>query len=88
MRHDVVNGLLLAVLEEADVLLRELSYHLGEEVERVGLVLGICICAADYIDYAPNGVGLSQGLEEGLVLAELIECSARVQRHVKIIVLV
>ena len=72
MRHDVVNGLVLTVFEEADVLLRELSYQLGEEVEGVSLVLGICICAADYIDYASNSVRLSQGLEEGLVLAELI----------------
>ena len=88
MRHDVVNGLLLALLEKADVLLRELSYQLGEEVERVCLVLGICICAANHIDYASNNVGLSQGLEEGLVFAELIECSACVQRHVQIIVLV
>ena len=64
MRHDVVDGFLFAVFEEADVLLGELCHQLGEEVEGIGLVLSICIGAADDIDYAANDIGLGQGLEE------------------------
>lgn len=85
MLHQVVEGLLLSVLEEARVLFRELVDHLGQEIEGVVLVLGVFISAADDLDDFLHDIGLCQNLEEAFVLAEIDQNGACVQSHMKVV---
>ena len=77
--------LFFAVLEKAAVLLHKLGDESGEEIERVWLVLRVCIGRGHHEDDLADNLRLRQNLEEGLVLAEIVECRTRVQGHVQVI---
>ena len=61
--------------------------HLGEEVERIGLVLLVSIGAADDPDNAADHLRLGEDLEEALIFTEVVEGLGRVEGHVQVFVL-
>ena len=85
VRHEHVDGLLFAALKERILLLTELGDDLREEVHGVDLVLRVCIHAADDLNDLFERLRLRQQLEEGLILAELGQDLARVERHVHVV---
>ena len=72
-------------LEERILLLTKLSDDLSQEIQGVDLVLRVCIHAADNLNNLLEDLRLSQQLEEGLILAELGQHLACVERHVHIV---
>ena len=72
-------------LEECILLLTKLSDDLSQEIHGVDLVLRVCIHAADNLNNLLEDLRLSQQLEEGLILAELGQHLACVERHVHIV---
>ncbi len=77
--QDLVKGILLAVLEKADVLLTELGQNLVEEVESVWLVLCVGVCADNYGDNFFEDLWLSQNLEKCFIFSEFAKNSARIK---------
>ena len=84
MRHQHLDELVLAPLEESVFLLSELSHDLSQEVESVDLVLSVCIHAGHNLDDLLERVLLGQQLEECVVFAEFSENLARIERHVHV----
>ena len=82
-----LESLLFLVFEEACLLLDELSDDLSQEMQRVLLVLSICILACRGIDDSLEDLWLNQKLEEGLVVAELVKNARRVEGLVQLVLI-
>ena len=82
-----LESLLFLVFEEACLLLYELSDDLSQEMQRVLLVLSICILACRGIDDSLEDLWLNQKLEEGLVVAELVKNARRVEGLVQLVLI-
>ena len=85
MRHHHFDRLFFIALEERILLLTKLSDDLSQEIHSVDLVLRVCIHAANNLNNLLEYLWLSEQLEEGLILAELGQHLACVERHMHVI---
>ena len=85
MDEKTVNKRVLALLEEARILLNELSHDLRQEVKRVWLIHLVSVRGTANKDNMLEVLRFDQVLEESIVFTELGENLACVKGHVHVI---
>lgn len=71
MAHECVEGLLFVFFKEAAVLIAELSNNLGEEIERVRLVMFVFVHTCNRFNNLFQDGWLRQNCKETFIFAEV-----------------